>query len=236
MTPIAHVIFLLDDSSSMKCREKQTKQAFDGFIENLQKCKGAEIRVTLVKYGSECEVVYSKVHIHEVKPLVYHPPSGDDMIFDALMQGISLADKDKDSSKKIIIMLCDGGDTGVSKTMPDEVRRNILAARDKGYEFVFLAAGDVAGLAWKFHPDHSRFNFPLDSQSQHGYPSPAGIAAWLGIPKENIIQYAAHADSRKQDNEAAKAFIASAWNVGNFASGRTQTAAFSESQKAGVKS
>ena len=201
--PLAHVIFVLDDSGSMSFYTEETKRAFDAFVSTLQKVKGSQIVLTLIKYGDSCEVVYKAKPIQDVGKLEYNPKSSYDIPYDAVHFAAEIAEAEKRSNKVVICLLCDGGDNA-SKHTRGEARKLIERKLKEGWEFCFLAAGD------------------------RGYIyCPAEVAKRIGIPENCIIKYAQGHDGGK----AIEAFGASAWNIGSYAAGRAEHVSYTADQK-----
>jgi hypothetical protein len=211
MIPAAHVIFVLDDSGSMNPSRKITAKAFDGMVEALQLCKGADIVMSLIKYGSRPYTVFARKHIQEVEPVSYNPSSSCDVIYDSMMVAIDLASKTPREEKAIIILQADGGDTS-SRTRPEQVDRAVKEAKRKGMEFLFLGA-----------------NYYGDGP--HG---PSGfikrVAGMLGFSPEEVILY----DSNTA-KESAAAFEETAANIGAVASRTAAHAAYTAEQQTKVR-
>lgn len=212
--PTAHVIFCLDCSSSMSWARKATQDAFNMFVQTLQKTKGAEVKLTLIEYRDKAKTIYKAKPIQDVAVMDdYRPDSGEDTLYDVVHYAVDIAERHKGSVKTVICILCDGGDTSSRRTA-DDAKALIEKKRAAGIEFCFLAANayDIAsnpGLAAHY--------------AMHG---PAAIAARIGIPPESILNY-----GQKDQKKSLEAFGASAWNVGAFSSGRAAHVAYSDEQK-----
>lgn len=141
MIPAAHVVFVLDDSGSMEEYEHITAQAFDAMVESLQLCKGADIVMTLIKYGNYYQCVYSRKHIQLVKPIEYSPCQAGTAIYDSLLRAIDSIKSPPREEKTIIIMQTDGGDNE-SRHSKREVERAVLLAKSAGVEFLFMDAAE----------------------------------------------------------------------------------------------
>lgn len=203
MIPAAHVIFVLDDSGSMGTSEKVTRKAFDGMVEALQLCKGADIVMSLIKYGTHPKLEYARTHIQEVAPVQYMPRSSEDTIYDSMLVAIKLAEKSPREEKTIIILQADGGDTS-SKAKPPQVKAAVLAAKAKGMEFLFLGAEHSVGYA--------------------GHIQACGDS--LGFSRDEIICYLPIASK-----ESIAAFAETAANIGSVASRLSEHAAYTKEQQ-----
>lgn len=213
MIPAAHVIFVLDDSGSMRISEGITKKSFDGMVEALQLCKGADIVMSLIKYGTKPNLEYARVHIQDVKPVAYKPSSSDDTIYDSLLVAIKLASEAPREERSIIILQADGGDT-CSRARPPQVKAAVLAAKASGMEFLFLGAahhGDYLGS----HGDHPGTVNGLKY-----------CADKLGFSPEELILY-----NSSTDKQSAAAFAETAANIGSVASRLSEHAAYTKEQQ-----
>lgn len=207
MIPAAHVIFILDDSGSMRSSAKVTKAAFDGMVEALQLCKGADIVMSLIKYGTRPVLNFARTHIQEVKPVAYNPQSNDDTIYDSMLVAIDLAGKPPREEKAIIILQADGGDT-CSRAKPSQVKTAVLAAKEKGMEFLFLGAEHYTGYEGIIQT----------------------CSDGLGFSREELILY-----QPGMSKESMAAFSETAANIGSVASRLTENAAYTQEQQARVK-
>jgi hypothetical protein len=207
MIPAAHVIFILDDSGSMGTSAAVTKKSFDGMVEALQLCKGADIVMSLIKYGSRPVLNYARTHIQEVKSVKYNPSSGDDTIYDSMLFAIDLASKSPREEKTIIILQADGGDT-CSKARPPQVMAAVMAAKKRGMEFLFLGAEHHAGYVGIL----------------------SACARSLGFSSDELIMY-----QPGMSKESLSAFSETASNIGSVASRLTEHASFTKEQRERVK-
>lgn len=207
MIPAAHVIFVLDDSGSMSCSSAITKKSFDGMVEALQLCKGADIVMTLIKYGSCPVLTFARTHIQEVKPINYKPNSAHDTIYDSMMYAIRLAKESPREEKTIIILQADGGDT-CSRARPSDVFSAVSEAKKRGMEFLFLGANHYGG--------HEEY---LELQAKN-----------LGFEENELIKY-----SPDDGHESFAAFEETAVNIGAVASRTAAHAAYTKEQQSKVR-
>jgi von Willebrand factor type A domain-containing protein len=217
MIPAAHVIFILDDSGSMVYSKDVTKKSFDGMVEALQLCKGADIVMSLIKYGTRPKLEYARTHIQEVEPVKYYPSSSDDTIYDSLLYAIELASRAPREEKTIIILQADGGDT-CSRAKPPQVHKAVMEAKARGMEFLFLGANYVPGDSKYLDSICGSMTFIKN------------CAKKLGFTDEEVMFY----DSG-EGKESAAAFEETAANIGSVASGIRDHAAYTPEQQAKVR-
>lgn len=224
MIPAAHVIFVLDDSGSMRASKDITKKSFDGMIDALQLCKGADIVMTLLKYGSTVKTEFSRKHIQEVMPIGYDPNSGQDVIYDSMVYAIDLADKAPRDERTIIILQADAGDTS-SYSKPEDVFKAVSVAKKNGVEFLFLGA-NYNGAGSKSQSEDAMAPY-LAVGSAHFIRK---IAGQLGFAPDEVILY----DSGTA-KESLAAFEETASNIGAVASRTTDHAAYTKEQQSRVR-
>lgn len=217
--PLAHVIFVLDNSGSMGRYRGITQAAFNVFLQTIKDCKGAEIRLTLIKFGSQPRVEYLAKPIHEIPPMTgYYPADSHDSLYDGVAKAIEVAETLGWGNKVTICIQADGGDNA-SRTSQPELKMKVEAKRKLGWEFQFMGAGE--------------------------YFNCFAFAASIGIPAENVVRYATKLKTRANGSrvfekvdgmdccvvEDADKILAtyenSATAIANFSTGRTQTAKLS---------
>lgn len=162
--PLAHVVFILDDSGSMKGCEAVTQAAFNTFLEVLKDTKGAEIKMTLVKFGGREEVVYLAKLVYEIPPMDDYSPGKDTtFLYKAISNSIEMAESAKWGNKTTVIIQTDGSDNaGMSGSYHKAACEAVKRKTSQGWEFMYMGMG----------PDADR-NVPVN----------------LGIPRESQKWY-----------------------------------------------
>lgn len=228
MIPAAHVIFILDDSGSMATSEKITKKAFDGMVEALQLCKGADIVMSLIKYGSTPKLIYGRAHIQEVKPISYMPRNDNDSIYDSLLFALKLAETAPREEKTIIILQADGGDT-CSRVKPEAVKSLVLQAKTKGMEFLFLGANYMQYTIENYGADAERYDCIYGETQCGSKRFIMNCAERLGFEPDQVMLY------NSNTKESVAAFAEAASNIGSVASRLREHADFTKDQQEKVR-
>jgi hypothetical protein len=147
-TKTAHVIFVLDDSSSMQSCRKAT---IDGFNEFLDGQKGSDIKTyaSLYKFdGSSVNSVFEHMNVEEVEPLNDHlyNPRGSTNLLDAIglvmqKENDRLSNfKKKDRDSVNIVILTDGQENSSRSYNNQIIKAMVEAAEGKEWSFQFLGA------------------------------------------------------------------------------------------------
>ena len=66
---LTEVVFILDRSGSMRGLEEDTIGGFNSMIEKQRKEEG-EVLISTVLFDSQCEVLYDRVPVDKIEPLV----------------------------------------------------------------------------------------------------------------------------------------------------------------------
>lgn len=216
MIPAAHVIFVLDASGSMDVVRQQTVNAFNGFVETLQLCKGAEIKFSLITFNWHVNTVFRLTHIQEVKPLdcERYVPGGGTTLYDATGLAIDhgLREGKPKDEKVIVVIQTDGEDGASNRYSLHAIRDRILGAQAEGCEFIFMGM------------DSWQLRRRMESRRAEGlssFSTPGDIGEAMGIPPEAILRFDA------DDKEIAAAFEAAAVGAGSVASRLSEHASVS---------
>lgn len=211
--PSAHVVFVLDDSGSMLRYAAATQEAFNVFVETLKECKGAEIRMTLIKFGDKPYVIFQGLPIQDVPVMKdYNPRNSRDVIYDSIAEAIKIAETDKRATKVVICVQADGGDTS-SRLPSAAIRKMVAEKRALGWEFNYMYA---TGRAEK-----DLLTGAMDDHAAGGYYHPKVVCAKVGIPYENTLSY-----RLSESKNIAQAFSATALGAAKFSSGRASSTAY----------
>lgn len=142
-----HLVVILDRSGSMLDQTEPTIKAFNKFVEEHQTLPG-QAWLTLVLFNDEVQTPYRRIPIREVEPLTQltYRAEGSTKLYDAI--GETLTSLHEEITPTITCILTDGleNDSQVYTT-PESIKALIEAARERGWEFVFLGANQDAILA-----------------------------------------------------------------------------------------
>lgn len=149
---LSHIIFVLDESSSMSSCWDQTISGYNEYLkaqkEDAEKT-GIKTLVSLYKFnGYDVRAIFDRQDVAEVQPLdkSTYRPSGSTNLLDAMggvMMKINLllADKKKaDRESVIITVLTDGEENQSSTFRNDDIKAMVEKAEGKNWGFMFLGA------------------------------------------------------------------------------------------------
>ena len=148
----SHVVFVLDDSSSMQSCREQTISGFNEFLDGQKvdaEKTGIETFVSLFKfdgYSLKCSI--NKENVKNMEPLnknTYNP-RGSTNLLDA-MGGVlmninhTFAEKKKKDRESVIVVILTDGEENSSKTFNNtDIKQMIEKAEGKNWGFMFLGA------------------------------------------------------------------------------------------------
>lgn len=149
---LSHIIFVLDESSSMSSCWDQTISGYNEYLkaqkEDAEKT-GIKTLVSLYKFnGYDVRAIFDRQDVAEVQPLDKNSyrPSGGTNLLDAMggvMMKINsiLAEKKKaDRESVIITILTDGEENQSSTFRNDDIKAMVEKAEGKNWGFMFLGA------------------------------------------------------------------------------------------------
>jgi len=174
---LTELVIIIDKSGSMHGLENDVIGGFNALIEEQKKLEG-EVKVTLVFFNDDLELVYNRVNIINVKKLEkedYHP-QGCTALLDAIGLNIISTKILHNSYKEddvpehtIFSIMTDGLENSSKEYSYKEIKKLISSQKEKGWDFLFQAAN-------------------IDA-FEEGYN--------LGISKEDIQEFAANHDGIK---------------------------------------
>ena len=171
---LSHIIFVLDESSSMSSCWDQTISGYNEYLkaqkEDAEKT-GIKTLVSLYKFnGYDVRAIFDRQDVAEVQPLDKNSyrPSGGTNLLDAMggvMMKINtlLADKKKADRESVIITILTDGEENQSTTFRNQdIKVMVEKAEGKNWGFMFLGANiDAfhAGAAMGFNVNNTmQFN------------------------------------------------------------------------------
>ena len=154
----SHVIFVLDESSSMGDCYAQTIRGFNEFLDG-QKLDSEKtntpVDVSLYKFNGNSVInTFGRKNIKTVEPLSYinYKPNGGTNLLDAIGHALvevneGLAAKKKSERESVIFVILTDGEENTSRRYSNAtIRGMVKACEDKGWLFMFLGANIDAFL------------------------------------------------------------------------------------------
>lgn len=167
---LSHIIFVLDESSSMSSCWDQTISGYNEYLkaqkEDAEKT-GIKTLVSLYKFnGHNVDCIFDRQDVQEVTPLTKssYRPSGGTNLLDAmggvmLKLNILLAEKKKADRESVIVTILTDGEENQSRTFRNEdIKVMVEKAEGKNWGFMFLGANiDAfhAGAAMGFNHNNT---------------------------------------------------------------------------------
>jgi hypothetical protein len=149
---LSHVIFLLDDSSSMQSCRDITISGFNEYLASQKadaNTNGITTVVSLYKFnGHSVKRVFDRQNVETVEPLTHttYNPSGNTNLLDA-MGGVLmtvnnlLSEKKKAKRESVIINVLTDGEENASRTFNNaSIKAMVEKAEGKNWGFLFLGA------------------------------------------------------------------------------------------------
>ncbi|CAG2181503.1 unnamed protein product, partial [Oppiella nova] len=138
------IIILLDESLSMRKKRNEVIGGFNAFLREQKRLKCDTSHLYLIKFNTNVNIVYSGINVTDVpelKPSLYSP-CGRTALFDAISEGIHIAEEDADdieNEKVICVIITDGEENCSKDTTKEQIRRFIAQYEAKGnWAFVYI--------------------------------------------------------------------------------------------------
>lgn len=159
---LTEVVFIIDESGSMYGLEADTVGGFNSTVDKQKKLEG-ECLVSTVMFNTRSRVIHDRVNIKSIEKMTDNDyrPSGSTALNDALGDAIRhikmvhryIREEDI-PSKTMFVITTDGMENASRKYSLSEVKKMIEERKEKGWEFVFLAANiDAAETARSYGID-----------------------------------------------------------------------------------
>ena len=146
---LTEIVFILDRSGSMSGLEADTIGGYNSLIEKQKKEEG-EAYVSTVLFDDECEVLYDRVSLQDIKPMTdkEYYVRGCTALLDAIGGAIhhignvhKYAREEDRPEKTLFIITTDGQENSSYKYDYKKVKHMVERQREKfGWEFLFLGA------------------------------------------------------------------------------------------------
>ena len=160
------IVCILDRSGSMHSIRDDAIGGFNSFLEEQKKLPG-DANMTLVLFDDQYDVVHDAVPIRRVEPLTHNTfvPRGSTALLDAIGRTINKINSHGNGAKVIVSILTDGQENCSTEFRRQDIFDMITKHKNKGWEFIYLAANQDAigaGTSMGFTANRS-FNIGADS-------------------------------------------------------------------------
>jgi Mg-chelatase subunit ChlD len=141
------VFVVQDKSGSMAVRREATVSGFNEYIDQLDDNAEGDIELSLIQFDTKVYDKYINRPLENVDDLTPEDfvPSGMTALRDGVGRAIRTADKSiGDRDKVLIVIMTDGEENSSREYTQTQILDLIGRRRAKGWEFVFLGAGEEA--------------------------------------------------------------------------------------------
>ena len=159
---LTELVFILDKSGSMAGLVDDTIGGYNALLEKNREAEG-EALVSTVLFDNSSQVLHDRVDIAQVRPLTRkdYQPGGCTALLDAVGGAISyhqtvrkILPAELHPAHTLFCITTDGYENASCRYDYKQVKRLIEAAKEQGWEFMFLGANiDVAAEAGKLGID-----------------------------------------------------------------------------------
>jgi uncharacterized protein YegL len=169
------VFVVQDKSGSMDIRRSETISGFNEYIDQLDKDAVGDIELSLIQFDTGVYDKYINKPLEDVPDLTLEDfvPSGMTALYDGVGRAIRTADKSiGDRDKVLIVIMTDGGENSSREYRHDAILSLIGRRRAKGWEFVFLGAGEEAwdaGVNLGFVGDYAAHSINYSAIDPHDH-------------------------------------------------------------------
>ena len=145
---LTELVFILDRSGSMSGLEKDTVGGFNSLIEK-QKKEDGECLVSMVQFNTVSDVIYDRCPLDQIRNMEMkdYQPSGCTALIDAMgdairhIRSVHKYIREEDVPEHTLFVIMTDGEENASKRFSsDEVKKLVSQQKEKGWEFLFLAA------------------------------------------------------------------------------------------------
>lgn len=146
------VYVVQDKSGSMGVRRAETISGFNEYVDELRNNAEGEVLLSLVQFDTAIDTPYTSKPLAEVPTMteVDFIPGGMTALRDGVGRAIADASRQvQPDDKVLVIIMTDGGENSSREYTHEAILDQIKAHREKGWEFVFLGAGEEAWNAGK---------------------------------------------------------------------------------------
>lgn len=159
---LTELVFVIDKSGSMAGLESDTVGGYNSLLKSNREGEG-EALVSTVLFDNDARVLHDRVPIEQVRPLSErdYVPGGCTALLDAVGGAIryhgrvqKILPESLRPERTLVCIATDGYENASKKYTYPQVKHMIDAARERGWEFLFLGANiDAAAEAGKLGID-----------------------------------------------------------------------------------
>ncbi|XP_054165807.1 uncharacterized protein LOC128963329 [Oppia nitens] len=138
------IIVILDESGSMGNKKSDVLGGFNSFVSDQKQIKNDHARLYMVKFNTTVSIVHKGIDLADVPELTANNylPGGMTALYDAIAEGVRLADKDKKEDERVIcVIMTDGEENSSRETTKQQVKDIITGYQNRG-DWTFIYIGE----------------------------------------------------------------------------------------------
>jgi uncharacterized protein YegL len=138
------IIVILDESGSMGTKKSDVMGGFNSFIANQKQLKNDSAKLYFIKFNTVVSVVHKGIALEETPDLTEtnYLPGGMTALYDAIAEGVRLAEKDKASDERVICVIMTDGEENSSRETTKEQVKDIISGYEAKGDWTFLYIGE----------------------------------------------------------------------------------------------
>ena len=160
------ITIILDRSGSMEYIKESTIKGFNSFVKEQQN-SDVDVKLTLVQFDHDYQVLYENIDIREVKKLTQKTfePRGSTALLDAIgvtinniKNRIKLTPNNQKPDKVLVVIITDGEENSSNKYSREKIFKKISKRENKdSWSFVFIGSNqDAIAVGSSFGIDAKR--------------------------------------------------------------------------------
>ncbi|KAH9404559.1 hypothetical protein TYRP_000385 [Tyrophagus putrescentiae] len=138
------LLIIVDESLSMRSRKYEILDGINQFIDVQRKVDNEGSRLILVKFNNSVTLLHKGTDLNLVEPLRSsdYNPGGRTAFFDAVQQGIDLANEIKEKDERVVcIIITDGEDTASRTNVSCKAVKKLVKKYDTKADWSFTYIG-----------------------------------------------------------------------------------------------
>lgn len=136
------ILTILDESGSMGDKRSDVIGGFNTFLGD-QQAQPGDCRMAIVKFNTVWSVLTKITPLAEIAPLTQktYTPGGGTALFDAIAEGVRLADADKQPDERVLCLIVTDGEENASKETTQAQLLAIIKEREARGDWTFTYMG-----------------------------------------------------------------------------------------------
>lgn len=149
MKDTLELVFIIDQSGSMRGLEKDTLGGFNSILDKQKDKHGSDVIVSTVLFSNRTDVIHNRIPIEEIEPLDerQYVVGGTTALLDAVGGAIDHITRVhkllgvKNTPNQTLFVITTDGHENASKYFKKEMIENLIKQKEEtGWEFIFLGA------------------------------------------------------------------------------------------------